>query len=93
VVVNSIEAALQAGAGHDEVMVIGGAELYRQLLPETNTIYLTRIHASLDGDTCFPDIPDTDWRQLERIDHAADERNPYDYSFIQLQRIHSLNRS
>ncbi len=88
VVVDSIEAAITAAGEQDEVMVIGGAELYRQVLPYTDTIYLTRIHETIDGDTRFPEIPDTEWHQLERVDHEADEKNPHDYSFIRLERVH-----
>ena len=87
IVVNSIEAALAAAGEQDEVMVIGGAELYRQVLPCADTIYLTRIHASFDGDTRFPEISDTEWQQLERVDHEADEKNLQDYSFIRLERV------
>jgi len=89
VVVNSIEAALTAAGEQDEVMVIGGAELYRQVLPSADTIYLTRIHEHFEGDTRFPEIRDTEWHQLERIDHEADEKNPHDYSFIRLERVHA----
>ena len=89
VVVNSIEAAITAAGEEDEVMVIGGAELYRQVLPNADTIYLTRIHERFDGDTRFPEIRDTEWQQLERVDHEADEKNPHDYSFIRLERVHA----
>jgi dihydrofolate reductase len=87
VVVNSIDAALQAAGGQDEIMVIGGAEFYRQALPQTDTIYLTRIHATFSGDTFFPELKAADWREVERSDHAADSRNPHDYSFIRLDRV------
>ena len=87
VVVNSIDAALEASSGQDEVMVIGGAEFYRQVLPLADTIYLTRIHATISGDTCFPELNVADWREVERSDHAADEKNPHDYSFIRLDRV------
>ena len=87
IVVNSIDAALAAAGEQDEIMVIGGAEFYRQVLPRTDTIYLTRIHDSFDGDTCFPDLNDADWHEVERSDHAADAKNPHDYSFIRLDRM------
>ena len=90
VVVNSIDAALEASSGQDEVMVIGGAEFYRQVLPVTDTIYLTRIHATISGDTCFPELNVADWREVERSDHTADEKNPHDYSFIRLERVRSV---
>jgi dihydrofolate reductase len=88
-VVNSIEAAITAAGEQDEVMVIGGAELYRQVLPDTDTIYLTRIHEAFEGDTCFPEMHNTEWHQVERIDHEADEKNSHDYSFIRLERVHT----
>ena len=87
VVVNSIDAALAAAGEQDEVMVIGGAEFYRQVLPRTDTLYLTRIHASFDGDTVFPELNAARWHEVERSDRTADEKNPYDYSFIRLERL------
>ena len=88
-VVNSIDAAITAAGERDEVMVIGGAELYRQVLPYTDTIYLTRIHEAFEGDTRFPEIRHTEWHQVERVDHEADEKNSHDYSFIRLERVHT----
>lgn len=88
-VVNSIDAAIAAAGEQNEVMVIGGAELYRQVLPYADTIYLTRIHEAIDGDVRFPEIADTEWHQVERIDLEADENNPHDYSFIRLERVHA----
>lgn len=87
VVVNSIDAALQAAGEQDEVMVIGGAEFYRQVLPRADTLYLTRIHETFSGDTFFPELNEADWREVERSDQAADEKNPHDYSFIRLDRV------
>ena len=89
VVVNSIEAALEAAGEQDEIMVIGGAEFYHQVLPRTDTIYLTRIHEIFTGDTFFPELNDADWREVERSDQAADAKNPHDYSFIRLDRVRS----
>ena len=86
-VVHSIDAALQAAAGSDEVVVIGGAEFYRQVLPQVDTIYLTQIHADLEGDTFFPALDDEHWREVERENFEADDNNPYAYSFVTLERI------
>ena len=88
-VVHSIDAALQTAAGSDEVMVIGGAEFYRQVLPQVDTIYLTQIHAELEGDTFFPVLDDANWREVERENFEADDNNPYAYSFVKLERIKS----
>ena len=87
VVVHSIEAALQAAAKQDEVMIIGGAEFYRQLLPRTNRIYLTRINEDFEGDILFPELISSEWQEVERVDCDADDKNPHSYSFIRLDRV------
>ena len=86
-VVHSLDQALEAGAGHAEVMVIGGAELYRQALGRAQRMYLTLVRAEVEGDTLFPDIEPQQWRELERESHRADEKNQYDYDFVILQRV------
>jgi dihydrofolate reductase len=87
VVVHSLDEALRAAGSAAEVMVIGGAELYRQALPQADTLYLTLVHGEFEGDTRFPDWQPDDWRETERIDHGPDDRNPHAYSFITLERI------
>jgi dihydrofolate reductase len=87
VVVYSIESALKAAEGHEEAMVIGGTDLYRQLLPTADRIYLTLVHAGFEGDARFPEINQGEWREVERIDCAPDEKNPWPYSFIRLERV------
>ncbi|MES1943835.1 Dihydrofolate reductase [Salinisphaera sp. PC39] len=77
-------AAREAGA--PELMVIGGAQVYAMALPKAGRIYLTRVHDAFDGDTHFPDIDFEEWEQIERHRYAANERNPYPYSFITLRR-------
>lgn len=72
--------------GGDEIMVIGGAELFRQVLPLADRIYLTRVHAKLPADTWLPDLESDAWEEIWREDHAADERHAYGYSFIRLDR-------
>lgn len=72
---------------HDgELVVIGGAELYRQVLPMAHTIHLTRVHARVAGDTKFPSWNAADFRQTAIADHPADARHAHAYSFITLQR-------
>ena len=86
-VVHSVEDALKAAHGHDEVMVIGGAKLFEQTLPRAERIYLTEIDADFTGDVFFPMLQYNEWRELQRIAHQADEQNPYTYSFVVLERI------
>lgn len=85
--VRSIEEALALVAGEPELANIGGAEVLRLALPRTGRIYLTRVHATMDGDTFLPELPATEWREVVREEHAADERNAYAMSFITLDRV------
>lgn len=87
VVVHSIDEAFAAAADAEEIMIIGGAEFYRQVLPRTGTIYLTQVHGSFEGDAFFPLLDAAEWEEIAREDHEPDERNPHAYSFVQLQRI------
>jgi dihydrofolate reductase len=84
-VAHSIEEAL-AAAGEGEIMVIGGAKVYEQMLPMADRIYLTMIDAQFDGDSYFPLIDMANWREVSRELHAADEGNPYNFAFIVLER-------
>lgn len=69
-----------------EVMVIGGVALYAETLALANRIYLTEVHAEFDGDVHFPPYDRAAWKERQRIDHPADELNPYPYSFVLLER-------
>ena len=83
IVVNSMEAALQAAAGTDakESFIIGGGEIFRQSFPLAGKIYLTRVHAELEGDAFFPEIDPASWQCVSNLDFAADEKHQYAYSF------------
>ncbi len=81
-----VEAALAMARPLGEAMVIGGAALYAAALPLALRIYLTEVHARLDGDTWFPEFDPDQWRERERIDHDPDPANPYPYSFVVLER-------
>jgi dihydrofolate reductase len=85
-VVNSIDAALALCKNENEVFIIGGAEIYEQALPKTERIFLTIIHQEFDGDTFFPQLDDREWIETAREDYPADEKNPYPFSFITLER-------
>ncbi len=87
IVAHSIDAALTAAAGHEEIMVIGGAALYQQLLPRADRLYLTLIDEDFKGDAWFPEIQPEQWQERERVDHAPDAANSYHYSFLMLQKM------
>jgi dihydrofolate reductase len=84
--VHSLEEALQHASGASELMVIGGAEVYRLTLAHAHRVYLTRIHATVQGDTHFPEVDFRQWRELERQDFAADARHQYAMTFLTLER-------
>jgi dihydrofolate reductase len=87
VMVESMEAAF-AGAGQvEEIMVIGGATLFEQVLPQAQRIHLTRIDAEFEGDIWFPEIDVNAWTVRGKSDHAADDLNPFPYTFSTLERF------
>lgn len=85
--VASLQEARDKVAGEQELMIIGGAQLYAQALPDTDTIHLTRVHCQLDGDAFLPSLPASQWREVSRETRASDERNAYAMTFIELQRV------
>ncbi|HSW68793.1 MAG TPA: dihydrofolate reductase [Gammaproteobacteria bacterium] len=87
IIVHSIESALATAKDQPELCVIGGAELFRQMLPFTKQIYLTLIHHDFSADTFFPELNAMEWKEIARTDHFADEKNIYSYSFLTLERI------
>lgn len=87
VVVDSIAAAVRAAGDAEELMVIGGAEIFREFLPVAQRIYLTRVHAVVHGDVAFPPPDPARWREVSRQDYPADERHVHPYSFIVLERV------
>jgi len=92
-VVPSLEAAIELAEsicvidGAEEAMVIGGAQIYEQALTRADRLYLTQVHASVEGDAWFPAFAKEEWREAGREDFTAMEPNPYDYSFIVLDRV------
>jgi len=93
IVVHAIEQALDAAGDCDEVMVMGGADLYRQMLPRADRLYLTRVKADVEGDTRFPPFETKEWVEVQRESHCADEKNQYDYDFVVLDRCRASHRA
>ena len=85
-VVHSIGQAVQAAGAAEEVMIVGGAELYRQTIADADRLYLTLVKAEVEGDAWFPEIDRRQWREVEREAHRADASNQYDYAFLVLDR-------
>ncbi len=85
-IANGIEAAIALCRGDDEVMLIGGASLYRQAIEQALQLYITRIHHEFKGDTWFPEFDLREWKEESREEYAADNRNLYACSFIKYVR-------
>jgi len=83
----NLDAALALCVDADEVMIIGGAQVYAQALPRTGRIHLTLIDAVFSGDTWFPDYDARAWREVFREDHAAGAEAPFAFSFVDLERL------
>lgn len=72
--------------GRDEAMIIGGSEIFLDSLDYADRIYLTEVHAEVKGDTWFPEFDRSEWKEVSREDFEAQGPNPYDYSFVVLDR-------
>lgn len=84
-VFRDLESALRAHEA-GELMVIGGADLYRQILPLAQRLYLTEVDAALEGDAHFPALDPAQWREAASEAHEADERHAFAYRFRTLER-------
>ncbi len=90
VVVDSLQAALKIAADVKqaaEVFITGGAHLYDKFIHQADRLYLTLIDQHFEGDTFFPDYTQYKWKQVQKMTHQADEKNPYPYTFLILDRL------
>lgn len=83
---NSLESAVDFVKDFDEIMLIGGGELFKQYLPQADKLYLTQIQANLEGDTFFPRLNWDEWEIEYDRWRSADENNAYDLRFLILHR-------
>lgn len=81
-----LEAVLKFSQQVEECVVIGGASIYRLLLPYVQKMYITLVDSECQGDTYFPDYQAEQWQEIERQNFAADKRHAYAYSFTVLKR-------
>ncbi len=91
--VSSLEEALHLAEqtasmdGGEEAVVIGGGDIYRLAIPLADRLYITEVHASVEGDAVLPRIEWGEWREVSREHHVAHAANPYDYSFVCYERV------
>jgi len=81
-VVHSIDAAIELLNAEVEIMFIGGGFLYAQMIEQADKLYLTFIDLEVDGDTFFPEYEQLGFKEVARQKHLKDEKNPYDYQFV-----------
>lgn len=91
-VVHSLDEALALAEdialinGNDEVMVIGGAQIYKQALDKADRLYLTKVYQSFEGDAFFPDINESNWLETARQDMQSEDEEPLTFSYLVLDR-------
>lgn len=92
-VVGTVEDAIKVAEsvclidGQEEAMVMGGAEIYGLTLPHCERLYLTEVHAEVEGDAWFPEYEKSEWKEVTREDFKAEGPNPFDYSFVVYERV------
>jgi dihydrofolate reductase len=86
IVAHSLQDAVKACAGDEEIFVVGGAELYAQALPLATTLYLTEIHQDVEGDAHFPQFNQGEWTEVARVRHSQAEPQSLEYDFVTYRR-------
>ncbi len=86
VVVHSIGDAIKAAGDVEEIAIIGGADLFRRLLPIADRLYLTQIHGAAEGDVYFPQFEMDGWDEIFRQEHPADQRHRFAFTWLILDR-------
>ena len=87
VTVYSIDEAIKKCPENEESFIIGGAMVYEQFFPLANRLYLTKIHKVFTADTFFPEVKETEWKELKRVRIGDDNKAGLEYSFIDLERV------
>jgi len=86
VIAHSEIEALEFADSVEEVIVIGGQSIYELFMPLAKRIYLTEVHAHIEGDTYFPEFDRNEWHETARQDNIRDQNNDHDYSFVILEK-------
>ncbi len=83
----SLETALTHFPNEEELFIIGGASVYRQALAHADKLYWTQVHGTFpEADTFFPEVNWEEWKEIEREEYPADEKNAYPYTFLTYMR-------
>lgn len=85
--VHNLKQALECAVTAEEIMIIGGAQLFQETLPLASRLYLTVIHHQFDADVFFPRFDQKAWRCCQQVFKPADEKNAYAMTFTYYERI------
>ena len=88
IVVDSIEKAIEVAKNDKHIFIIGGAQIYKQVIEKNlaDQLDITKVHHAFDADVFFPEIDANIWEETSREDFSSDEKNKYDYSFISYKK-------
>jgi dihydrofolate reductase len=86
-IARTTEEAIALAGDAPEVIVFGGAGVFKDFLPRADRIYMTEVDTEVSGDTYFPPLDPTEWREVDREKHPADVRHPYAFEFVTLERV------
>ncbi|WP_410221036.1 dihydrofolate reductase [Pedobacter sp.] len=86
-VVHSLDNAIDLLGEYEEGYIIGGEQIYNIALPFCGKIYLTTVHHHFDADAFFPEIDKSIWKETEKVENKADDKNEFDYTFSTLERM------
>ncbi len=87
IVVHSPNEALKAAGDAEEVMIIGGAEVFAHFLPRAKRMYITLIDGAFSGNVYFPEWNSEEWRETWRETHGSNDKNPFGYTFLTLEKV------
>jgi len=85
VTVHTIEDALKLADG--DAFIFGGAQVYELAMPYVDKMYITEVHADINGDVHFPTYDESEWHEIARDEHKKDDKNQYDFDFVELERV------
>lgn len=75
--------------GEKELFVVGGGEIYKQTLSQTDKLYITVVHKTVKGDTFYPEINLNDWNKISERKYKSDEKNPVDHTYFIYKKVNT----
>lgn len=83
----SVDEALKMTEGEEEVFITGGGPIYKETWNRADRLYLTVVHTEVEGDTKIPAVSPECWKEVSRESHKADDKNEFDYTFVNYVRV------